>query len=143
MSKIIEKNLNFTNSSPTPPITPGLRRSKWAMPVMPNVFSLFPVSGYFRFPIYNSQLCNSTTPRLLTLQMEGGQTAYAQYTLKNEGLVSITNPDTKTINFTYDSLGRRTKLSLPNGTETTYAYDNVYSKAEMTQFKKENKDDKA
>lgn len=59
MHKITEINLNFTNSSPTPPITPGLRRSRWAMPVMPNVFSLFLVSDYKKSV--------SLTPKLYTL----------------------------------------------------------------------------
>jgi len=38
---------------------------------------------------------------------------------------AITNPEGKTIEFSYDYLGRRTERSLPNGINTTYSYDDT------------------
>jgi RHS repeat-associated protein len=83
------------------------------------------VSTSQRFPLYASPFtlyysydANGNRTRMTT---PWGDYTYSYDNLNR--LISLTNPDAKTVTFAYDAIGRRTKMALPNGTETTYAYD--------------------
>jgi len=78
-----------------------------------------------RFPLYASPYTLSyaydANGNRTQMTSPWGTTNYTYDSLNR--LISLTNPDAKTVTFAYDAAGKRTKMTYPNGTETTYAYD--------------------